>query len=293
VLKHPVIGFLLAVHLSLFCHNKVIADALPPPQIQPAPSEELNTLLMHATFRISGPSRSPPGATTFGTVFVIGIPSASHPKLAAAVMVTAAHVLDDIATDTATLMARRRNVDGTYTAFPYEFHIRDNQKPRYLEHPTADIAAMYIDLPIEVPITALPPQFLADDRLIEEIDLHPGDEVFCLGFPLAATAPGGFPILRTGHIASYPLTPMKTVGLIDLDLLLFGGNSSGPVYFSYSNRAIKGVTHLGGSMRGILGLVIQNINSGLPGYQGQSLNFGAIVPAVFIRETIDLLPPKP
>ena len=177
MLKRILIGSFFFVHLLVFCENRVIADTLPP-QIQPAPSEELNTLLMHATFLISGPSKSHPDKTSFGTVFVMGIPSASHPKIAAAVLVTAAHVLDDIGTDTATLVARRRNVDGTYATFPYEFPIRDNQQPRYVRHPTADVAAMYVELPIEVPITGLPPQFLADDKLIEQTDLHPGDEVF-------------------------------------------------------------------------------------------------------------------
>ena len=62
------------------------------------------------------------------------------------------------------------------------------------------------------------------------------------------------------------------------------------MYFSYTNRTIRGVAHLGGLMQGILGLVIQTTASTLPEYQGQSLNFGVIVPAVFIRETIDLLP---
>jgi len=105
---------------------------------------------------------------------------------------------------------------------------------------------MYVDLPDDVPLTGLPPDFLSDDKRVEEIDLDPGDEAFCLGFPQAAWSPGGFPILRSGHIASYPLTPMKNVKEIYFDLFINGGNSGGPVYYSYTSRVFKGQAHLGG-----------------------------------------------
>jgi hypothetical protein len=64
-----------------------------------APSEELNTLLMHATFRIAGPKKGQPGSVSFGTVFIMGVPLKDDPKTASIVLVTAAHVLDDIEGD--------------------------------------------------------------------------------------------------------------------------------------------------------------------------------------------------
>ena len=39
----------------------------------PAPSDEINTVLMHATFLIAGKGKDPT-KTTFGTVFFMGIP---------------------------------------------------------------------------------------------------------------------------------------------------------------------------------------------------------------------------
>lgn len=86
---------------------------------QAAPSNEINTVLMHATFRISGASKSNPGKTSFGTIFITGIPYKDNPNIAHAVMITAAHVLDDISTDDATLLVRLRHANGTYTAFLY------------------------------------------------------------------------------------------------------------------------------------------------------------------------------
>jgi len=257
-----------------------------------APSEELNTVLMHATFLIAGPSSRVPNATATGTAFIIGVPHKDEPKIANIVLVTAAHVLDDIAGDKATLLLRRKNDGGTYTAVPFALAIRDNGRPLYVRHPTADVVAMYANLPDEVPITGLPPEALVTDKTLEDIDVHPGDEAFVLGFPLAVSSPGGFPLLRVGHIMSYPLTPMKTIGRIDFDLFIYPGNSGGPVYFSYSNRVFKGSVHLGLN-QGILGLVIQETHSAIPQFADKPLNYGIVVPAPFIRETIDMLPPAP
>lgn len=257
-----------------------------------SPSEELNTVLMHATFRIQGPAKVDNNKTAFGTVFVMGIPIKENPKLANIVLVTAAHVLDDIGGDLASLTLRKPNSDGSYTAFPFTIQIRAAGQPLYVKHPTADVAAMYADLPDEVPLTGLPPTALATDQTLRDIEVHPGDEAFVLGFPLGAAAPGAFPILRTGRIASYPLTPMDTVKQIYFDLFIYGGNSGGPVYYSFSNRVFKGGVHLGVS-QGILGLVIQQAHSSIPEFATSPLNLGVVVPAAFIRETLDRLPTPP
>jgi hypothetical protein len=91
-----------------------------------------------------------------------------------------------------------------------------------------------------------------------------------LGFPLAASSPGGFPILRAARIASYPLTPAKTVKGLYVDLFLYGGNSGGPAYFTFVNRIYKGGLHFG-TEQGILGLVIQESRSNLPEFKEKSL----------------------
>lgn len=257
----------------------------------PSPSEELNTLLMHATFLISGPAKIQ-NSLTFGTVFAMGIPYKDNPKIAHIVLVTAAHVLEEIADDNASLVLRRKNSDGTYSAFSYQLRIRQNGEPLYVRHRTADVAAMYADLPDEVPMTGLSPDALVTDQRLEDIEVHPGDDAFVLGFPLAVSAPGGFPILRVGHIASYPLTPMTVVKKWEFDLKLFGGNSGGPVYFSYVNRFFKKQLHFG-ITQGILGLVIQEQHSIFPQYADKELSYGVVVPAQYIRETLDMLPAPP
>lgn len=257
----------------------------------PAPSEELNTLLMHDTFLIAGPGKVP-GQTSFGTVFAMGIPSAGDPKIAQIVLVTAAHVFENIIGDNATLLVRRKNADGTYVAFGYQLPLRKGGKPLYVRHATADVAAMYGDIPDEVPMTSLPPNFLVTDKTLEDLEIHPGDEAFILGFPAMVATEGGFPILRTGHIASYPLTPMAITKEWAFDAHVFDGNSGGPVYFTYVNRIFKGSLHFGVA-QGILGLVSKEGHPRLPEYANRDLQYGVVVPAKFIKETIDMLPPPP
>ncbi len=255
-------------------------------------SDDLNTLLMHSTFLISGPKVGEPGKISFGTVFILGTPLKSHPKESAYTLVTAAHVLDSIAGDKATVQLRTHTREGTYRTFPYILPIRKDGQPLYVKHATADVAAMYIDFPDNVPISLLGTHFLADDTRLSDVELHPGDEAFCLGFPLAVSTPGGFPVLRTGHIASFPIIPARMVGSIVFDLLLYPGNSGGPVYYIYDNRIMRGGTHMG-RWEGILGLVSEQEKSTLPEFSDKPLDLGVIVPAYFIKQTLDKLPEPP
>ena len=58
-----------------------------------------------------------------------------------------------------------------------------------------------------------------------------------LGFPrgLAANA-AGFPILRAGRVASYPVAPARIFPTFLLDFSVFPGNSGGPVFMSGPSR---------------------------------------------------------
>jgi hypothetical protein len=138
----------------------------------------------------------------------------------------------------------------------------------------------------------LSPDFLVTDKSLEDIEFHPGDEAYILGFPAMVSTQGGFPILRTGRIASYPLTPMNVIKQWAFDAHIFNGNSGGPVYFTSVNRLFKNQVHLGVA-RGILGLVIQEGHSILPEFANRDLDYGVVVPAQFIRETLEMLPPPP
>jgi hypothetical protein len=220
----------------------------------------------------------------------MGIPFKDEPKTARIAIVTAAHVFEGIVGDNAMIQLRRKKADGNYETFWYQLPIRKNGIPLYVRHKNADVAAMYGDIPNDVPMTGLSPDMLVTDKILEEIEFHPGDEAYILGFPAMTSTPGGFPILRTGRIASYPLVPMSNVKEWVFDAHIFSGNSGGPVYYTSVNRFFNNQIHFGVA-RGILGIVIQEGHSRLPEFATRDLNYGVVLPSHFVKETLDMLPP--
>jgi hypothetical protein len=148
---------------------------------------------------------------------------------------------------------------------------------------------MYFSMLIKDPFIVIDMGFLTNDDRLKRYEIHPGDELLCLGFPLAAEANEmGFPILRSGRIASYPLIPTKDIKSLLYDFYALEVNSGGPVYFTYETRYFGGALRTGG-IEGIVGLVSEQRYSIVPGHVGQSLDLGVIVRASFKIETINML----
>ena len=271
---------------------------------------DINTTLMHWTFRINGPAPEP-GKTTVGTVFVVGEPITNQPSMGRYVMVTAAHVLSNIAGDKATLGLRLKDDKGRYQPVPYEVRIRENGKDLWMKHPQADVAAMYVELPsfMQKHGPMFGANLLVDDKRMLEFEIHPGDELLCLGFPNGQAANDmGFPILRSGKIASYPLTPAKEIGPFLYDFEVFEGNSGGPVYFRQTGRLYGGSVHVDVTIQFIAGLVSQQkstierkvtpieITKTRRRFEVQEeeerLRIGVVVPSEFITETLVMLREK-
>jgi len=252
---------------------------------------ELNTLLMESTFKIEG-------LGSLGTAFVLGRPFPNEPSKARYVLVTAAHVLEDIKGDTAVIHLRFRQGPSQWSRLPYPIQIRDGQHPLWLKHPQADVAVMYIRVPKDVAIPLRSVALLADDRMLAQFEIHPGDELKCLGYPFGAeSSPAGFPILRSGKISSYPLIPTSDIKTFLFDFRIFSGNSGGPVYFVESNRTYGGSTHLGQTIQFIVGLVSQEQVLKQPiaepyvkGERQYQLGLAQVVHASLIKQAIDLLP---
>jgi len=278
--------------------------ANPPAATNPTPPKEepdieLNTILMESTFMIEGQTVL---GQTKGTVFVIGrpIPNSAPPR-ALYVLVTAAHVLSEMQGDTATLYLRRKLDEKTnsWAAVPIPLPIRTSGQPLWKKHPELDVAVMYVTIPSDTPIALLPTSVLADDKMLADYDVKPGDELRCLGYPLgSASNDAGFPILRSGRIASYPLLPTDKTKTFLLDFRVFKGNSGGPVYFVERMRPIPHT--LGGytNYHFIMGLVSEERlfteQSGGPYSQEihqTQLGLAIVVHASLIKQTIEMLPP--
>jgi hypothetical protein len=258
----------------------------------PAHAQELNTILMNSTFKIVGPNATIKGNIIFGTVFIMAKPIKERPDKGYFVLITAAHVLDKIGGEEAVLQLRRKDAGGTITAFGYPIQIRTASSNLYTTHPEGDVAAMYVSLPHDVDIRPLTIEALVDDDTLERLQVHPGDELFCLGFPLDVDL-NGFPILRTGTLASYPITPSKTVKKYYYDFHVFPGNSGGPVYFSFVNRIYANAPHFGSNDEGVIGLVVEQVGSARPEFKDLSLDVSRVVPSSYIRDTIAQLPETP
>jgi len=208
-----------------------------------------------------------------------------------AILVTSAHLLDTLDTDQALLGLRDRRWDGTWEERPWWVQIRSGGKPLWRRHQKADVAALCIDLPgyAEIPLSSM--ELLADTETFQRYQIHPGDELLCLGYSSqdGIHGLGGFPILRGGKIASYPLYPVERYESFKYDVEIFRGYSGGPVYFDQVGRIYDGVDHPGEQLQFIAGLLSRQWFADQE--ETQPLKVAEVVHARFIREILTELIP--
>jgi len=254
-------------------------------------SFDFNTVLMRSTFKILGQNNST------GTIFILGRPIANGKNVY--VLVTATHVLEGTKGDTA-LVFLRKKVGGNFKKLPVQIKIRENGKKLWVNHANADVAAMYIALPKEADILTASTDLLATDDILKKYDIYPGRELKVLGYPFGLeSSNSGFPILRTGCIASYPITPSIEQKIFLMDFDVFGGNSGGPVYFHDPDwhKRRSGLVTSPVEVQMILGLVskqrifTEKVNSYMQETtRNHQIGLAEVVHASLIRETIELLP---
>jgi hypothetical protein len=249
--------------------------------------------IARSTFRIEGSSAKSPGKVSLGTCFIVGKPLASDPSRLRYVLVTAAHVLSDIKGQFAILHLRRL-VDGHYERLPIRLRIREGQRPLWTPHSSADVAIMPLAVPKEADIILVSTNFFPLDEKIDSLEITIGDELNVLGFPFGVEAnEAGIPVLRSGKIASFPLTPTLQTGHFLLDFEVFPGNSGGPVLLdSNMRRSVRGTTV--GGYRLLLGVVARerDVKEQLMGIDETTvrtyrLGLAEIVHTSFVRELLD------
>lgn len=281
------------VHMYLFEIITVSFFCLIPSMVA-AVEPDINTILMRSTYRIVGENGK------VGTMFILGKPSSAGRNHY--VLVTAAHVLEDMTGDSAILFFRRKEGD-KYIKMPYLYQIRQDGRRLWVKHPDADVAAMFISLPKDLDILLASTELVATDKILEQYELYPGRELKALGFPFGfESSAAGFPILRTGSIASFPLIPTRDLKTFLMDFRVFEGNSGGPVYFHDTTWQKRGSGDIGrgSEVQMILGLVSKQKIMTLTtqsymqeSKQGYPLSIAEVVHGALIKETIDLLPPAP
>ena len=245
---------------------------------------DLDTMMMNATFRIMGPSLEVPGALYTGSGFLIDRASAADAAGGTVVAVSAAHVLSGISGDYAVFVFRLKNDSTKYERVQCPVRIRMDGRPLWTSHPAEDIVAMHVRMPTGHAMDAIPVSLLATDEAFASYNVHPGDEVSSLGYPFGYELNEfGFPLLRSGRIASFPLTPVRTMKQFFVDFSAGGGTSGGPVYISSQNRTFNNRLTLGRAVFSVLGMVTQNALS--PDGK-QDAGITKVVHAQFVRETI-------
>jgi S1-C subfamily serine protease len=232
--------------------------------------------LIQATVQVEQPLGD--GTRTVGTGFLISDPTPDgKPRT---VLVTANHVLRKMPGPFATVGFRIENADGSWRYDPEPLKIRDGAKELWTHHPGRDVAAIVIDAPAAFAKAAIPESWLATDDTFTKYSVSPGDQMLALGFPEGLSAnPAGFPILRSGRVASFPLAPSAAFPTFLLDFAVFPGNSGGPVYVDKPQSAGAGAP--GGFIAGMLTQQVE-LNS-------QNLSIGIVTDATFVRETLALL----
>ncbi len=242
---------------------------------------DLAVELIHATVQIEQPLGD--GTRTVGTGFLINAPTLDgQPRT---VLVTANHVLQRMPGVQARIGYRIANADGSWSYAPQKVDIRDaDGNPRWTQHPSRDVAAISITAPPEFAKAAIPTDWLAGDDTFASYAVGAGDQMMALGFPRGLSAnPAGFPILRSGRVASFPLAPAAVFPTFLLDFTVFPGNSGGPVFMAEGVRRRPG----GGEsqeVQFIAGLLTQQVE-----LNSERLEIGIVTHARYIRETLSLM----
>lgn len=242
---------------------------------------DFTTAMIQATLPVAS---APGGPALTGAGVLVSDPAPDGtPRV---VLVTARHVLANIDGGQVYLGLHLKTPDGGWRLeWRAEPSAADGQ-PLWIRHPAYDVAVLPVTVPPEVAQAAIPVSWFADAGAFAREDVEAGDPVEVLGYPAGYAADGrGFPILRLGHLASYPLTP-ETEGTFLVDFPVVSGNSGGPVFTS---RRIGRRPPLIGAEgpqpdEFIAGIVAQQI---MPG--GQSIALGLAVHAVYVRQTLQLL----
>src|SRR3712207_358286 len=105
--------------------------------------------------------------------------------------------------------------------------------------------------------------------------------MMALGFPKGLSSNrAGFPILRWGRVASYPLTPASAFPNFLLDFRVFDGNSGGPVFMADPRPRVDGTQ----GAYFVDGVMTKQEKS-----KGDRLEIGVVPHAKHVREAIALL----
>lgn len=199
------------------------------------------------------------------------------------VLVTAAHVLERMPGAVARVAWRFETAPGRWSRELRPLTIRGalpagGTQALWARDAEQDVAVMEVQVPPEFARAAIPLSWLGDERTPERLRLTAGDEMLTLGYPGGLSSnTAGFPILRTGRIASFPLAPVREFPLFLLDFRVFPGNSGGPVFVTERTDSALGQPR----PPTITGVLVRQTEQ-----NGQAFELGVVANALYIRQAI-------
>lgn len=253
----------------------------PPAAALAAPAWDLTVGLIAATVQIDQRNAGRP-TRRVGTGFLVEAPRPDgSPRT---VLVSAHHVLNGMGGPDARIGWRVEMPGGGWKFAPEPLRIRrEDGEPVWTRHPEHDIAVMEVSAPPAFTRAAIPLGWLAGAEALDAWQVGPGDELLTLGYPHGYSSnTAGFPILRTGRVASWPLTPIGSFPVFLLDFPVFPGNSGGPVFWTPAARKLPGSVQPDHPF--IAGMVVSEVRPG-----DEPLGLGIVAHAAWVREAISLL----
>lgn len=183
--------------------------------------DETSLAALRATVRLHGGGQS-------STAFVVAVPRGG--ATSRMVIVSAAHSFEKMRGETATTVLRAPAKGGRFVRRDASVTIRDGDEPRWVRHPSADVAVMEWSPPADVDLVPFPLESLATAADFDDGRVGVGQQVRVACFPAQTEAnDAGWPILRTGGIATHPLEPGAELERMFVDYAHFGGDSGAAV----------------------------------------------------------------
>lgn len=222
--------------------------------------------------------RQSDGRTTVGTGFLVNDPAPDgRPRT---VLVTANHVLERMALSQVQVGYRIQGKDGAWRYAPQMIVIRDGERALWRRDADHDVAAIEVTAPAAFAKAAIPLNWLAGETTFAKYGVGQGDEMMVLGYPQGLSAnPAGFPILRSGRVAS-PIEAADANPSFLLDFRVFPGNSGGPVFLVDAAHRVANATEPQ-TAQIVAGMLTQQVE-----LEDQRLEIGVVTDAQFIRGAI-------
>jgi len=186
---------------------------------------------LRATVKVSAGDRG-------GSGFLVALPGGDE-TAPRTLLVTAAHAFEDRPAPACTVTFRARGGADGYERRDVRLPLRDGNRPLWVRHPTADVAAIGITPPADAEVEPFARDDVADAGRIESGVVRAGRGVWVACYPAQLeTHASGWPVLRHGTIASHPLLPVTAAATFLVDYSHFGGDSGSAVVVDADGRPV-------------------------------------------------------